>query len=324
MREQRLPRPNVGGDFAGRRGFTLIELLVAIAVIGILFGLLLPAVQAAREAGRRLQCSANLRQMGIALNNYHTIHDMFPPTLMGSARYGTLNHLSQAAHMLPQLEEVPLFNSINMDFVDWEMEDTPSAANHTARTMTVALFLCPSDGEPNHLNNYRFNQGRNLNIPGGEGPFTAMNLPRESRMTDGLSRTAFVSERVAGSFVPERGDPVRDIRHPDDPIGYESDPQYIPLCLAADPPAWVYTAGRYWFYGGFVETQYNHNGTPNDRRPSCGPGGLSDAAPGGLAPPRSFHRGFVNVLYGDGHVEPVADSINARTWIALGTANRGD
>ena len=100
----------------------------------------------------------------------------------------------------------------------------------------------------------------------------------------------------------------------------------IPLRLAAPALGWDCTAGRYWLFGDFVNTGYNHNGTPNDRRPTCGPfiepavvGG-----PGGLDPPRSFHSGAVDVLFGDAHVEPVSSSVSQSLWTALGTYNAGD
>ena len=87
---------------------------------------------------------------------------------------------------------------------------------------------------------------------------------------------------------------------------------------------WNCTAGRYWLFGDFVNTGYNHNGTPNDRRPTCGPVTAAKGGAGGLDPPRSFHPGVVNLLFGDGHVEPVHDSISQAVWSALGTYNFGD
>lgn len=308
-----------------RRAFTLIELIVVVTVIGVLVGLVLPAVQMAREAARRGQCVANLKQLGLALQSYESLHRMFPSSLLQRRGGYSTNCMSELAFLLPQLEQQALFDSINMDFADIEAPDTPSLENHTARNTRLALFLCPSDGEPNLRNSYRFNRGRfGVRPPGNDGPFSIGVLPRPANITDGLARTAFVSERVGGNFLPQTADRVRNVKYPHaDGILITSDAMFIPLCLAA-PEHWEATSGRYWFYSGTANCHYNHNGTPNDRRPTCGTGYIRDSFSFGLHPPRSFHSGVVGVLFGDGHVEAVTDSIQEQAWIALGTHNSGD
>lgn len=317
----------------GSGAFTLIEVLVAVSIIGILLALLIPAIQAAREAARRAQCVSNLRQIGVALQAYESVHKMFPPGEL-TDRYGVVNNqYSEESFLLPYIEQASLFNSLNMSFHDIEKAATPLLANQTARNTRIAVYLCPSDGEPNHLNSYRFNRGRYGRRGSSrllyDGPFGMGVIPRVSAITDGLSRTAFVSERLGGSFVPGARDPRRDIKVPsldDAGSGASSDGEAIPMCLDAPPLNWEITAGRYWLFGDFVNTGYNHNGTPNDRRPTCGPsiGASFVGSPGGLDPPRSYHPTAVKVLFGDGHVEEVSDSVDQSLWTAMGTYDFGD
>jgi prepilin-type N-terminal cleavage/methylation domain-containing protein/prepilin-type processing-associated H-X9-DG protein len=134
-----------------RRGFTLIELLVVIAVIGVLIALLLPAVQSVREAARRLKCVNNLKQIGLAMQNYHSTHGTFP--LGGawawndsyspgySSSWGTFGSL---AFLLDYLEEQPLYNACNFNWAVWM--GTGWNINSTVSSNVLSVFICPSDG----------------------------------------------------------------------------------------------------------------------------------------------------------------------------------
>jgi prepilin-type N-terminal cleavage/methylation domain-containing protein/prepilin-type processing-associated H-X9-DG protein len=115
-----------------RRGFTLVELLVVIAIIGILIALLLPAVQAAREAARRMQCSNNLKQMGLGMHNYHDTHQKFPA---GTNSGG--NQLTWHVAILPFMEQGTLYNLFNLNASGW-------TANNAAAMHTVPTYFCPS------------------------------------------------------------------------------------------------------------------------------------------------------------------------------------
>jgi prepilin-type N-terminal cleavage/methylation domain-containing protein/prepilin-type processing-associated H-X9-DG protein len=127
-----------------RRGFTLIELLVVIAIIAVLIALLLPAVQSAREAARRIQCVNNLKQMGIALHNYHDALGTFPSSYLARSAFisgasDTAPGWGWASMILPQLEQAPLFSAINAGL------PVEAVVNSTVVQVILTGYLCPSD-----------------------------------------------------------------------------------------------------------------------------------------------------------------------------------
>lgn len=130
-----------------RRGFTLIELLVVIAIIAVLIALLLPAVQQAREAARRSQCVNNLKQLGLALHNYHDTFNVFPPGWIGVQN--NVSHMegnsgfAWGAHLLPQIDQGPLYSRLNFN-----RECYDPAFNSLALTTVLPAFRCPSDPSP--------------------------------------------------------------------------------------------------------------------------------------------------------------------------------
>lgn len=140
-------------ELRDRRGFTLIELLVVIAIIAVLIALLLPAVQQAREAARRSQCKNNLKQLGLALHNYHDTHQMFCPgyvDLRGSQAGGVIDnhgHWAWSAFILPMVDQAPLYNQLNVGTLR-PSESITIAANAVAMRQRYALFRCPSDNGP--------------------------------------------------------------------------------------------------------------------------------------------------------------------------------
>jgi prepilin-type N-terminal cleavage/methylation domain-containing protein/prepilin-type processing-associated H-X9-DG protein len=193
-----------------RPGFTLIELLVVIAIIAVLIALLLPAVQSAREAARRAQCTNNLKQIGLAMQNYHAAVGTFPMSCTVAFPYtssiatgyespwGTWSCLSL---MLPYLEQQPLYNAANFN---WTNEyGTGWNINYTVTFSKVASFMCPSDGlvGQSFLNNYEGSQGTSGSVGSGPsmGIFGGLQSYSVANVTDGTSNTVAFSEELVPS-----------------------------------------------------------------------------------------------------------------------------
>jgi prepilin-type N-terminal cleavage/methylation domain-containing protein/prepilin-type processing-associated H-X9-DG protein len=239
-------------SFRPRKGFTLIELLVVIAIIAVLIALLLPAVQAAREAARRSQCTNNLKQIGIALHNYHTAIDRFPmavsknpifgPIVDNEWGYGRWTGWSAQALLLGYLEQTPLYNAANFAFGPGAGQgELGSAANSTVYNSSVNGFLCPSDTNAGALrnNSYHASIGSTtyespITTP---GMFAVWNAFGIRDCTDGTSNTIAFAEALCGRATQTssnhsqgdayRGDVVENASNPggggqgaDDPSGY--------------------------------------------------------------------------------------------------------
>jgi prepilin-type N-terminal cleavage/methylation domain-containing protein len=137
---------------ATRSGFTLIELLVVIAIIAVLIALLLPAVQQAREAARRSQCKNNLKQLGLAMHNYHDTFGAFPPGWIAATRgvgpdvNGGLNGFGWGAMILPMMEQAPVYNQFRFELSINDTTGTPS--NRSLIATSLPTFRCPSDPAP--------------------------------------------------------------------------------------------------------------------------------------------------------------------------------
>ncbi len=134
-----------------RSAFTLVELLVVIAIVGILIGMLLPAVQAAREAARRIQCANHLKQMGLALHEYHDAHRLFPSGIVFP------NRVFWTAMLLPHLEQTPLYQTLNFSLPF----DDGALPNGAACARMLPGFRCPSANSPS---TYRF-KGSAIEFP---------------------------------------------------------------------------------------------------------------------------------------------------------------
>ena len=206
-----------------KRGFTLIELLVVIAIIAILIALLLPAVQQAREAARRSQCKNNMKQIGLALHNYHDVHGTFPPGYVylgetGTSGVGQSQKWGWMAHILPFVDQTALYEACEISNPNNDL-DNMDGAGGPART-PVATYRCPSDTAPevndqrenwgtsNYVGNYTSEEAPVQTVDGNNRPkaqdssttrrgIFAVNSEVKIRdITDGTSNTIIVGERA--------------------------------------------------------------------------------------------------------------------------------
>jgi prepilin-type N-terminal cleavage/methylation domain-containing protein/prepilin-type processing-associated H-X9-DG protein len=388
-----------------RRGFTLIELLVVIAIIAVLIALLLPAVQSAREAARRGQCSNNLKQIGLGMHNYHQTADRFPqgqsrssnggagPGTYG-AGYAGWTEWGAQAEMLGYMEGGTIFNAINFYYCGGYSYGR--FANLTAWTRVVSTYCCPSDTQvafggapllsiniaqnwgdttyPPNTNSYRGSVGTTtspygwatgyatcapdpFNLSGGGNPcssdstgmFTYWTCYGIRDCTDGSSNTILYAESlVADAVTPtgftstHRNNSITGVTaaapaetHDASAISYQN--VILPAiqqCTAAIKVAIPYpgnlsqASGCRWGWGAVGISLFNTVVTPNsplaqfntcrDQCPACGP---DDSL---FSNAQSNHPGGVNVLFGDGSVRFVKDSVNPQTWMALGTRANGE
>ncbi len=345
-----------------RRGFTLIELLVVIAIIAVLIALLLPAVQAAREAARRAQCVNNLKQIGLGIANYESTNGSYAPTGDAGTTINGVQlpefYIGQKTRLLPYLEQQALYNSLNV------YGQYNAATQATVRITAVGIFLCPSDANvptpPSITNNatgamtnypntmgidlrtndyvlsgptYFLGNAAETSCAGAALSAPLCGLKTVASVIDGTSNSAAFSEFVKGT-----GSLAGDGRH----MVYSGMPQgsscgyYNAANRGAAQYAiyqdcqntantWIYQfKGRIWMSavlgdgGGYVHTM-----PPNKK--SCIFGSTwSGTQAWTIIAASSNHAGGVNVLFLDGTVRFVKDTVAYNTWLALGTVNGGE
>jgi prepilin-type N-terminal cleavage/methylation domain-containing protein/prepilin-type processing-associated H-X9-DG protein len=316
-----------------RAGFTLVELLAVIAIIGILIALLLPAIQAAREAARRMQCGNNLHQLGIALHNYLDTHKVFPMNRTGT----TLQNWSALAMITPYVEQVNLCNRLN--FAGYPYTTTTGAGttvdagtNQEVAKTIVPLFLCPSDPggviDPDGLapTNYLFNVGSgaanngsiSVNTTTGLSPdgvaFQASGI-RIAGVTDGMSNTLAIGESIKG--IGGGLAPYQDYRRQ-----HIRNTAIFNAGCNAGPSDNVWYGDRCdkWVSGSYPSAAMTFYYPPNANRGDCLNGNATQA----WMAPRSYHPGGVNALFCDGHVAFLADTLSQDVIRALATRAGGE
>jgi prepilin-type processing-associated H-X9-DG protein len=294
-----------------RPALTLVELLVVLAIIGGLCALLLPAVQAAREAGRRAHCSSNLRQVSLAMHAYEGINRVLPSTAQ--------NNYSFHVSLLPHLEQTSLFGQFDFSLNGMEYHGP-------LLYQRVPVFECPSDDSRKQVpkfpavTNYHGNWGTGNLMYGNNGIFSyhddrpgfVLFLPLRF-ITDGLSHTAMLSEAVASDDSSHRlrvfwEGPLTEIAQ------FE---QFVSACREAPRQSArrkTIARGRPWLECGMNWTIYNHVLTPN--QPSCSYG---PSISGGAFTSGSFHGRSVNVAMADGSIRNIDDGIELEVWRAVGS-----
>lgn len=292
-----------------RSAFTLIELLVVVAIIALLIGLLLPAVQKVRDAAARLQCQNNLKQIGIALHGYHGTYECLPPGY--TSRVATVNGdglgpgWGWAAYLLPHVEQDPVYRQL--DFT----RDITDTVHVSVRATSIKVYLCPADSPRGPTFGVVDDAGGTLatvafaNYVGVGGTYEVTGFPdtgngvlfRNSRVrftgiTDGTSNTLFVGERssLRSPMTTWVGGVTGSINPPLNPA-YEQE----------GPPTLVLM----------------NTGTAADGRvPNNALDHVEDAT--------SRHTQGVNFLLCDGSVRIIRNTINPATWEALGTRAGGE
>lgn len=325
-----------------RLGFTLIELLVVIGIFGLLVAMLLPAVQAARESARRTHCTNNLRQLGLAVQNFESNHGFLPTGSDSKSFPGAPNHpytfyrWSMLAHVAPYIEQGNVHDLLDLSVPMYGTDFQVTPENRKAVALVVPTFLCPSDREQPVAEgfgptNYAACAGSGA---GGGTPFDADGVffinseMRIARITDGTSHTAFVSESLLGTG-PSNLTQASAV----DPQTMYSFVFIAPLrdslCNAATKWNVNDPRGFSWANGEYRCALYNHYYPPNHDVPDCmaaktyGPPEERFAAYGWRTA-RSRHPGGVNLAMGDGAVRFLADSVNLAVWQALSTREGGE
>jgi prepilin-type N-terminal cleavage/methylation domain-containing protein/prepilin-type processing-associated H-X9-DG protein len=337
-----------------RRGFTLVELLVVIAIIGTLVGLLLPAVQSARESARRIACGNKLKQLGLAMHNYYDTNRAFakganyPPGADSSTTGWTERYTLLSAHVvvLPFIEQQSLDSFVTRNK---NCDQHHDGANFGRRK--VPEFLCPSaDQTVGTLgfagNQYAWSAGSNPAMEGyrngyaattafdtANGMINAVKGLSVEDVTDGLSKTILASEFLSGIGGNQYPFDIFNVGGSPGGSGWPAvttasdfpSVATITRIGSATPSASSAVNGRYWSRALPTQTLLNTTAPPNWTYPTVmnGIGGWANSFTSQIIPPRSLHRGSVNVVMADGAVLIVRDEVDVLLFQRLGNRKDG-
>ncbi|MHC2067082.1 DUF1559 family PulG-like putative transporter [Bremerella sp. T1] len=337
-----------------RPGFTLVELLVVIAIIGVLIALLLPAVQQAREAARRMQCTNNLKQLGLAFHNYHDTYNTLPAMNYrpGDPNISIYQGYSALVRILPFIEQGNLYDQLQVSsnnfYVSWA-----AGSNNAVRETRIDAFRCPSDKDypTNPAASWEDGAGCNYAVSYGSsnswsnpdnqngmfrGPVRILSGVEQgapelgfNAITDGLSNTLMMSEHLTGD-------------NNDDQLanGNTSEPR-----IGSDVPTWQYPSqadidsfgsacaaetahngenGQHWMMPLPTQTALNTIAPPNWRYPNCQESSSGIASDrDGVYTARSQHPGGVIVVKGDASSSFVGETIDLKIWQYFGGRDDG-
>ncbi len=315
-----------------RNAFTLIELLVVIAIIAILIALLVPAVQKVRAAAARMQCTNNLKQIGLALHNYEQVNKSLPASHW--RKTWALDTTNPAGHfrwsclaqLTPYIEQDGVYRGMDMSVPLYgggtiQPATVPFPQNGPALSVAIRAFLCPADQfrivkRDHGPTNYVACVGSNLDGDAalGDGMFFQNSAVRMVEVTDGTSNTVAFSESTLGINIPNLVGTTGDVREL-----YKQTTTGLSQAECDASTTLVTDRGFLWADGSFNCGLYNHVLLPNSPTMDC----VKHSNPAWKTA-RSRHGGGVNALFGDGSVHFLQDSIATATWRALGTRAGND
>ena len=297
--------------------------MVVIAIVGLLVALLLPAVQAARAAAQRAACVNNLRQIGVALHNYHAGHGKFPPGR------GTPSPriFSPLAYVLSFIEESTLVAQIDFDEAPAPFS-TPTITydglrNYAAATSTISVLLCPADssglipGSTYGTTNYAACAGSGASLgtlANADGVFFFGSAIGTEDITDGTSMTAAFSERMLGQGLGSAGGDTGNSSKAILELPAGANPA-ADACASPTSGSWNHERGGKWIVGNYGNTLYNHALAPNALDWDC----MNATQQKGRLAARSQHSGGINVLFCDGSVRFIQDDVDPSSWRGAAT-----
>jgi prepilin-type N-terminal cleavage/methylation domain-containing protein len=325
-----------------RPAFTLVELLVVIAIIGVLVALLLPAIQASREAARRSQCQNNLKQIALAVHQFEESKGQYPPSFViavGTALTGNNGSWSIHGRILPYMEENAAYELVKLD-VAWDAQ-----VGTGVPTMRVSGYQCPSEindvlrtnaaGPFTRSQNYGFNLGRwfiynPATGDAGDGAFAVNGQMSHRSVTDGTSHTLCAAEvKAFTSYFRNSSDPGPTIPTlPADVAAFAPGSQFKLGPLTNDNTGhteWcdgrVHHSGITTVFGPNTEVFYRHSDgrTYDVDYNSRQEGNSASAKTYAAITARSYHTLIVNAAFMDGSVRAIGDDIDLQLWRALST-----